>query len=176
MVRLVSPDRVVYTISSEDAISSLVAHVHPSAERAWRNHLVGNLSQLCGFRKVGEGRPNRSIASNWVRLESVVWIRLDGAHEYVPLVGTVKHMYESVMQLRSDYNNTQNALGELLPTSSGKQKKLQVPWALGKRGGPFWRVVTPPSSLQLLVDGDCLTKVNGPPSSSTEQQVCAQWS
>ena len=125
MVRVVSPERVVYTISDEDAIRPLVDRLYIDNDREWRNHLVGNLKQLCGFAHVDKGRNGRNQAANWVRLEDVVWVRLNHAGEYVPLVGSVKHMYESVMEPRADYQNTKAALGELLPGTSGRQKKTQ---------------------------------------------------
>ena len=171
MVRVVSPERVVYTISDEDAIRPLVDRLYIDNDREWRNHLVGNLKQLCGFAHVYDN--GRNQAANWVRLEDVVWVRLHYAGEYVPLVGSVKHMYDSVMEPRADYQNTKAALGELLPGTSGKQKKTHISWALGKRGGPFWRVVRPPSSVLQLVDGSNLTDVNSLLSLIGEQQVRA---
>ena len=122
MVRVVSPDRVVYTILNEAAISSLVDELYPGRDRSWRNHLVGNLKQLCGFQNVGDGRAPRAAAENWKLLDDVVWIRLDGSDEYVPLVGTVTHMFESVMQLREDFINTKEALRELMPSRLAGKK------------------------------------------------------
>ena len=173
MVRVVSPERDVYTLSDEDAVRPLVDRLYPNNDREWRNHLVGNLKQLCGFAKVDQGRNGRNQAANWIRLDDVVWdwVRLNHAGEYVPLVGSVKHMFDSVMEPRADYQNTKAALGELLPGTSGKQKKTQISWALGKRGGPFWRVVRPPSSVLQLVDGSNLTEVNSLSSLTGEQQV-----
>ena len=175
MVRVVSPARVVYTISNEAAVSSLVDQLYPDVDRSWRHHFIGNLKQLCGFQHFGEGRATRAKAENWSRLEDVVWICLDGNDEYVPLLGTVTHMFESVMTLRADYNNTLEALRELLPSRSGSQKKTKVSWARGKRAGPFWRMVEPPSSIHLLADGSSLTEVNWRhPALNVGQQVCAQ--
>ena len=46
MVRVVSPDRVVYTLDDEEAVTPLVQQLYPDADRSWRYHLVANLLQL----------------------------------------------------------------------------------------------------------------------------------
>ena len=159
MVIVATERRQVIHIPDRDAVPDLVDEYYPNKDAVWRSHFKNNLRQLCRFDAVGTGRSDRGMAENWVRIADVVWLRLDGTTEYVPLVGTVKHMYESVMQHRLDFPFSSEQLNKLIPSRSGKQK-IQELGVDRKRDTPKWRVVPPPRGLYSLRDGQSLTDVN----------------
>ena len=51
--------------------------------------------------------------ANWQRLESVIWLKHDRGTELVPLVGKLSHMFDSVVQPRSDMNMEMDSLRKL---------------------------------------------------------------
>ena len=89
--------------------------------------LVANLRQLFGWRGVGNGkgdkndRDDRGKAGNFQLLENINWLKRVGAKEFVPVVGKVAHIFETVVQPRSDMTFNQESLRKLLPSRSGKQ-------------------------------------------------------
>ena len=67
MLRLVSPELKVYTISDGEALSELVAWLRLDST------LASNLREVLGLQTVGNGdRQGRHMAGNWLRLHSVV--------------------------------------------------------------------------------------------------------
>ena len=67
MLRMVSPELKVYTISDREALSELVAGLRLDST------LASNLREVLGLQTVGNGgRQGRQMAGNWPRLHSVV--------------------------------------------------------------------------------------------------------
>ena len=150
-VRLVSPDRVLHFVADEHAVRPLVDQLGLDSKKAMA--LAGNLRQLCGWKIVGEDRDERKEASNWQRLESVVWLKHDNGAELVPLVGKVGHMFKSVVQPRRDMNMVPDSLRKLVPSRSGKQLLKVV---------DGWRVVAMPAAAMQLADGTSLVGLSAP--------------
>jgi len=99
-MRLVSPDRMLYIVDDKTELKALVDLLGLGPK------LGGNLRQLCGWANMGGGDEK----ANWQRLESVIWLKHDLGAELVPLVGKVSHMFDSVVQPRSDMNMEMESL------------------------------------------------------------------
>ena len=82
-VRLVSPDRVLHVVPNKNAVRPLVDQLGLDKKKS--KELAGNLRQFCGGAEVGEDRQGRDEASNWLRLDSIVWLKHDSSAELVPL-------------------------------------------------------------------------------------------
>ena len=49
-------------------------------------------------------RTERKVSENFMLLHSVIWLRQDDCTEYVPLVGKLEQMFNSVVTPSSDVN------------------------------------------------------------------------
>ena len=136
-MRLVSPDRVLFIVDDKTELKALVKRLG----LGWT--LGGNLLKLCGWANMGGGDEK----ANWQRLESVIWLKHDRGTELVPLVGKVSHMFDSVVQPRSDMNMKIDSLRKLVPSRTGKTLLDMV---------AGWRRVAMPPDVMRLADGTSL--------------------
>ena len=88
MVKLVSPDRILYVVEVEADLQKLAAaKIVPDAT------VAKNLRQLLGWTTVGSStgdrndRKSRDETDNWQRLEGVRWLLRAAGPELVPVVG-----------------------------------------------------------------------------------------
>ena len=122
MVKLVSPDRILYVVKTEADLQKLVtAKIVP-------NYVVAaNLRQLLGWTPVGNStgdkndRTTRRETGNWQRLEDVRWMLRAAGPELVPVVGKNDWIFRSVVEPHLRMMFTQPSMKDLL---NGKRKHV----------------------------------------------------
>ena len=141
--RLVSPDRKVFLVAEEEDLKAVGKLYNLTPKK------LGNVRQLLGWTTVGNGRGDRNDrrerkeGENFMLFENVAWLKHDHGTEYVPLVGKLVHMFDSVVTPRSDMHiGSKESLGNLL-----RGAKMQI-------GG--WRKVPPPQQVFPLRHGSSL--------------------
>ena len=157
MQRLCAPDRVLHLIEyqDEDHLKALQKQYNLSAET------VRNLRQLLGWTRVGTAkggrndRAERFEADNWqivyaaaelTSSKTVQWLRHDIGSELVPLVGKLKHKFDTVVSLRPDMRMSPGSLKNLL---NGSKKHIGQ-----------WKLVEMPPQVYSLGNGSSLTGIH----------------
>eukprot|EP00966_Prymnesium_polylepis_P295758 6830780-Prymnesium_polylepis.2 len=90
-----------------------------------------------------------------MRVGSEHWIRRKGHDEIVPLVGTLTHMYTTVVQPHPHMEFKQDDLRRLLPSRTGKQERKTIKgnWVLADR----------PAGVYAAASGTSLVVLGAPP-------------
>ena len=90
-LKIVSPDRILYVCADDKAaFDALMKGLGVGSK------LLGNLRSLCGFAASASDAPNER--GNWQLLQKVSWLKQDGDPEIIPVVGSIKHIFETVVQ------------------------------------------------------------------------------
>ena len=141
--RVVSPDRKLYLVDSEDDLKAVGERYKLTSKQ------IGNIRQLLGWAGVGNhngdrnDRSMRAEAENFMLLHNIHWLRHDDGTEYVPLVGKPQHMFDNVVKPRLDIKiGSKASLNNLL--NGAKQH-------VGR-----WRKVSPPQQIFTLGNGASL--------------------
>ena len=92
--RLVSPDRKLFLVAGEGDLRA-VAELY----NLTRGKQKGSIWQLLGCNRSSDhnDRTERKVSENFMLLHSVIWLRQDDCTEYVPLVGKLEQMFNSVV-------------------------------------------------------------------------------
>jgi hypothetical protein len=159
MPYLVSPDTLVFSVPDEKALAAVISELQlPS-------FVARNLHQLLGWTSSGEGRPRRQEAGNFQLLEDVKWLKHETSGQWAPAVGKFEHIWESLVQRRTDMDFSRVSLRKLLGTA--------------KRTVSGWHNVDPPPQLlqrlATVADGSSLQLLFAPmPHQQPQAQVGAQ--
>ena len=141
--RLVSPDRKLFLVDNEHDLQAVGQRYKLKADQ------IRNLRQLLGWTGVGNhsgdrnDRTGSSQRENFMMLHNIYWLKHDDGTEYVPLVGKVQHMFDTVVGPRLDIKiGSKASLNNLL--NGAKQH-------VGR-----WRKVSPPQQIFTLGNGASL--------------------
>ena len=125
--KLVDPDGRLHIVSGEGALSELcTAH----------GLNLSNVRHMCDM---FEGNGTAAHVNQWVRLESVRWLRMELSDELVPVLGSAEHFLTKVAEKRTDMPFALAAFRKLL---SGTLRSHGTPtdtYTMYK-----WRVVPAP--------------------------------
>jgi hypothetical protein len=161
MTRLVSPERVIWIVSTEEDLQAMLTLWYPDLVTKKRSKLAGNFRQLLRWVAVGSDRKDAKELDNWQRLDCISWVTSSSSsEEAIPVVGKTAHRFKMLVDFHGFH------------LSSDQGKHL---W--GKRGyaGAWLKLKTPPAwavelpHLSSLVGGTTALPPPPPSTASTPE-------